>query len=123
MERVTHQYIMLLSQLGQPVRVPIKVTYSDDDVLPQLLLLVPEHSDLILRSHSASSIEEFLSTIHSPPLGGSPHRSSSSFATARAYGRVPALASDDEVQRSGSATPTGPPMHRLPSTPPTPLLF
>src|SRR5712671_6353078 len=84
---------------------------------------VPEHSDLILRSHSASSIEEFLSTSHSPPLGGSPHRSSSPFGTPRAYGRVPATASDDKLQRSGSATPTGPPMCRLLSTPPTPLLF
>src|SRR6266851_6077163 len=66
---------------------------------------VPEHSDLILRSHSASSIEEFLSTSHSPPLGSSPHRSSSPFATPRAYGRVPGMASDDELQRSGSASP------------------
>ena len=105
------------------------MTYSDVDVLPQPLLLyrvgthrVPEHSDLILRSHSASSIEELLSTSHSPPLGGL-HRSSSPFATPRAYGRVPATASDDEVQRSGSATPTGTPMRRLPSTPPTTLLF
>jgi hypothetical protein len=106
------------------------MTYSDVDVLPQLLLLyrvgthrVPEHSDLILRSHSASSIEEFLSTSHSRPLGGSPHRSSSPFGTPRAYGRVPAPASDDELQRSGSATPIGPPIRRLPFTLPTTLLF
>src|SRR6266851_8775017 len=84
---------------------------------------VAEHSVLIVRSHSASSIEEFLSTSHSPPLEGSPHRSSSPFATPRAYGRVPATDSDDEVQRSGSATPTGLPMCRLPSTPLTPILF
>jgi hypothetical protein len=82
---------------------------------------VAEHSDLILRSFSASSIEEFLSTSHLPLLGGSPYRSSSPFATPRAYGRVPATASDDEVQRSGLATPTGPPMRRLLSTPPPPL--
>jgi hypothetical protein len=90
-----------------------KVTYSDVDVLPQLGSgpdKVPEHSDLILRSHSASSIEEFLFTSHSPPLGGSPHRSSSPFATPRAYGRVP-------------ATSTGPPTRRLPSTPPTPFIL
>ena len=62
---------------------------------------VPEHSDLIFRSYSASSIEELLSTGHSPPLEGSPHRSSPPFATPRAYRRGPRTASDDEVQRSG----------------------
>ena len=84
---------------------------------------VLEHSDLILRSYSASSIEEFLSTSQSPLLRGSPHRSSSPFVTPRACGRAPAPVSDDELQRSGSATPTGPPMRRLPSTPPTPLFI
>jgi hypothetical protein len=74
-------------------------------------------------SHSYCFFTGFLSTSHSPPLGGSPHRSSSPFGTPRAYGRVPAMASDDELQRSGSATPTRPPMCRLPSTPSTPLLF
>jgi hypothetical protein len=111
-----------------------KVTYSDVDALmfshsycfftgsgPDK---VPEHSDLILRSYSTSSIEEFLSTSHSPPLGGSPHHSISPFGTPRAYGHVPAMASDEELQCSGSAMPTGPPMHHdLLSTPPTPLLF
>src|SRR5579863_6512508 len=51
---------------------------------------VPEHSDFIWRSHSASSIEEFLSTGQSPPLSGSPFRSNSPFATPRAHGRAPA---------------------------------
>ncbi|KAH9057045.1 putative phosphatase regulatory subunit-domain-containing protein [Lactarius deliciosus] len=82
-----------------------------------------EHSDTIPRSLSASSVEEFLSVGQSPPLGGSPYRSSSPFATPRAHGRVSAMASDDELQRSGSVTPTGPTMRRLPRTPPSPLLF
>ena|SRR5712672_1802835 len=82
-----------------------------------------EPSEFIPRTLSASSIEDFLSTGHSPPLGGSPYYSSSPFATPRAHGRVPAPASDDELQRSGSATPTGPTLRRLPPTPPTPLLF
>jgi hypothetical protein len=115
-----------LNLVGPYVCLFYKVTYSDVDVLQQLGEgpdKVPEHSDLILRSHSASSIEELLSTSHSPALGGSPHRSSSPFAKPRVYGRVPATASDDELQRSGSATPTGPPMRRLASTPPTSLLF
>jgi hypothetical protein len=73
------------------------------------------HSDLILRSHSASSIEELLSTNHSPPLGGSPYHSSSPFGTPGAYGCVPATASDDELQRSGSATPQD---HRCAVSPP-----
>ncbi|KAI9451620.1 putative phosphatase regulatory subunit-domain-containing protein [Lactarius psammicola] len=81
-----------------------------------------ELSDTIPRSFSASSVEEFLSG-QSPPLGGSSYRSSSPFATPRAHGRVSAMASDDELQRSGSATPTGPTMRRLPHTPPTPLRF
>jgi hypothetical protein len=87
-------YLNLVNRYAYPF---YKMTYSDVDVLPQLLLLysvgthrVPEHSDLILQSHSASSIEELLSTSHSPPLGGSPHRSSSPFGTPWAYGRVPA---------------------------------
>lgn len=84
---------------------------------------VPEHSDFIPRSYSASSVEEFLSAGQSPPLSGSPYRSSSPFATPRAYGRTPAATSDDELQRSGSATPTGPTLRRLPHTPPTRLLF
>ena len=108
-----------------------RVTYSGVDVLSHSYCFftgsgpdkVPKHSDSILRSYSASSIKEFLSTSHSPPLGGSPHHSSSPFATPRAYSRVPATASDDELQRSGSATPTGPPMRHLPSTPPTPFVF
>jgi hypothetical protein len=82
---------------------------------------VLEDSDFIPRSLSASSIEEFLSTGQSPPLGGSPYSSNSPFATPRAYGRAHGIASDDE--RSGSATPTGPTMRRLPPTPPTPLRF
>ncbi|KAH8991584.1 putative phosphatase regulatory subunit-domain-containing protein [Lactarius akahatsu] len=82
-----------------------------------------EHSDTIPRSLSASSVEEFLSVGQSPPLGGSPYRSSSPFATPRAHGRISAMASDDELQRSGSVTPTGPTMRRLPRTPPSPLLF
>jgi hypothetical protein len=84
---------------------------------------VLEHPDFIPRSLSASSIEEFLSAGQSPPLGGSPYSSSSPFATPRAHGRAHGTASDDELQRSGSATPTGPTMRRLPHTPPTPLLF
>ena len=64
---------------------------------------VPEHSDLRLRSHLASSIEEILSTSHSPPLGGSPHRLSSPFEVPQVYGCVLALALDDELQRSGLA--------------------
>ena len=78
-------HLILVNRYAYPFN---KMTYSDVDVLPQPLLLysvgthrVPEHSDLILRSHSASSIEEFLSPSHSPPLGASPHRSSSPFAT------------------------------------------
>ncbi|KAI9508814.1 putative phosphatase regulatory subunit-domain-containing protein [Russula earlei] len=81
------------------------------------------HPDFIPRAHSASSIEEFLSAGHSPPLGGSPYHPSSPFATPRAHGRGPAAASDDELQRSGSATPTGPTIRRFPPTTPTPLLF
>ncbi|KAH9961113.1 putative phosphatase regulatory subunit-domain-containing protein [Russula dissimulans] len=82
-----------------------------------------EPSEFIPRTLSASSIEDFLSTGHSPPLSGSSYYSSSPFATPRAHGRVPATASDDELQRSGSATPTGPTLRRHPPTPPTPLLF
>ncbi|KAI9433905.1 putative phosphatase regulatory subunit-domain-containing protein [Lactarius indigo] len=52
-----------------------------------------EHSDTIPRSLSASSVEEFLSVGQSPPLGGSPYRSSSPFATPRAHGRVSSTAS------------------------------
>lgn len=82
-----------------------------------------EHADTIPRSFSASSVEEFLSVGQSPPLRGSLYRSSSPFATPRAHGRASATTSDDELQRSGSVTPTGPTMRRLPHTPPTPLLF
>src|SRR6267142_2085282 len=82
-----------------------------------------EHPEFLWRSHSASSIEEFLSTGQSPPLGGSPYRSGSPFATPRAHGRASSTASDDELLRSGSATPTGPTMRRPPPTPPTPMLF
>ena len=85
---------------------------------------VLEHPDFIPRSLSASSIEEFLSVGQSPPLGGSPCSSNSPFATPRAHGRAHRTGSDDELQRSGSATPTGPTlMRRLPPTPPTRLLF
>ena len=85
---------------------------------------VLEQSEFIPRSLSASSIEEFLSSAgQSPPLGGSPYYSNSPFATPRAHGRAHRTASDDEIQRSGSATPTGPMMRRLPQSPPTPLLF
>ncbi|KAI0285225.1 putative phosphatase regulatory subunit-domain-containing protein [Russula brevipes] len=84
---------------------------------------VSNHSDFIQRSHSASSVEEFLSAGQSPPLGGSFYRSNSPFATPRAHGHPSTIASDDEFQRSGSATPTGPVMRRLPHTPPTPLRF
>jgi hypothetical protein len=80
-------------------------------------------SDAIPRSFSASSVEDFLSVGQSPPLRGSQHRSSSPFSTPRAHGRVSATASDDELQRSGSATPTGPTLRRFPHTPPTPLRF
>ncbi|KAI0303332.1 putative phosphatase regulatory subunit-domain-containing protein [Multifurca ochricompacta] len=82
-----------------------------------------EHSNLIPRSYSASSVEEFLSAGQSPPLGGSSLKSGSPFATPRAHRRVSATASDDELQRSGSATPTGPTLRCLPLTPSTPLLF
>ena len=82
-----------------------------------------EHPDFIPRSLSASSVEEFLSTSHSPPLCGTPYSSNSPFATPRAHGRAHGIASDDELQRSGSATPTGPSLRRIPQTPPTPLLF
>jgi Carbohydrate/starch-binding module (family 21) len=82
-----------------------------------------EHPDFIPRSLSASSVEEFLSTSHSPPLCGTPLSSNSPFATPRAHGRAHGIASDDELQRSGSATPTGPSLRRIPQTPPTPLLF
>jgi hypothetical protein len=82
-----------------------------------------EHPDFIPRSLSASSVEEFLSTSHSPPLCGTPYSSNSPFATPRAHGRAHGIASDDELQRSGSATPTGPTLRRIPQTPPTPLLF
>ncbi|KAF8496754.1 putative phosphatase regulatory subunit-domain-containing protein [Russula emetica] len=82
-----------------------------------------EHPDFIPRSLSASSVEEFLSTSHSPPLCGTPYTSNSPFATPRAHGRAHGTASDDELQRSGSATPTGPSLRRIPQTPPTPLLF
>jgi hypothetical protein len=84
---------------------------------------VLEHPDFIPRSLSASSIEEFLSAGQSPPLGGSPYSSNSPFATPRAHGRAHGTASDDELQRSGSATPTGPTIRRVPHTPPTSLLF
>jgi len=82
-----------------------------------------EHPDFIPRSLSASSVEEFLSTSHSPPLCSTPYSSNSPFATPRAHGRAHGIASDDELQRSGSATPTGPSLRRIPQTPPTPLLF
>jgi hypothetical protein len=82
-----------------------------------------EQPDFIPRSLSASSVEEFLSTSHSPPLCGTPYSSNSPFATPRAHGRAHGIASDDELQRSGSATPTGPSLRRIPQTPPTPLLF
>jgi hypothetical protein len=82
-----------------------------------------EHPDVLPRSLSASSVEEFLSTSHSPPLCGTPYSSNSPFATPRAHGRARGIASDDELQRSGSATPTGPSLRRIPQTPPTPLLF
>jgi carbohydrate/starch-binding protein with CBM21 domain len=84
---------------------------------------VLEHPDFIPRSLSASSVEEFLSASHSPPLCGTPYSSNSPFATPRAHGRAHGIASDDELQRSGSATPTGPSLRRVPQTPPTPLLF
>ncbi|KAF8264250.1 putative phosphatase regulatory subunit-domain-containing protein [Lactarius quietus] len=71
-------------------------------------------SDNIPRSFSASSVEDFFCVGQSPP---------SPFATPRARGRASATASDDELQRSGSATPTGPVMRRLLHTPPTPLRF
>ena len=82
-----------------------------------------DRPDFIPRSLSASSVEEFLSTSHSPPLCGTPYSSNSPFATPRAHGRAHGIASDDELQRSGSATPTGPSLRRIPQTPPTPLLF
>jgi hypothetical protein len=45
-----------------------------------------EHPDFIPRSLSASSVEEFLSTSHLPPLCGTPYSSNSPFATPRAHG-------------------------------------
>ena len=84
---------------------------------------VLEHPDFLPRSLSASSVEELLSASHSPPLCGTPYSSNSPFATPRSHGRAHGIASDDELQRSGSATPTGPSLRRIPQTPPTPLLF
>jgi hypothetical protein len=81
---------------------------------------IHEHPDFMPRSFSASSVEEYLSAGQSPPLGGTPYRSSSPLATPRARGRVSVMASDDELQRSGSATPTGRMIRCLPHTP-TPL--
>ncbi len=77
------------------------------------------------RSHLASDIEEFLFAGQSLTLRGRPHRSNSTFAMPRAHGRVPAMASDDELQHSGSATLAGPLVRRLPSimSPPTPLWY
>ncbi|KAI0062054.1 hypothetical protein BV25DRAFT_690535 [Artomyces pyxidatus] len=72
----------------------------------------------LTRSHSASSIEEFLSAGQTPPLGSYGYHSPSPFSTP-VQARSPA--SDDELVRSGSTTPTAHSVykaHTLPRTPP-----
>jgi len=109
--------------------LPVGAQVKPNRTVNTLMLLTGSGLDTVGRSGARTwrrTLRNSFSLVsQSLTLRGRPHRSSLTFAMPRAHGRVPAMASDDELQHSGSATLTGPLVRRLPSimSPPTPLWY